>query len=66
MTKAGDVLDNDMIRAVYEHLGQRVTKQDDLVHIWTKYYLSIQAALYYETKGTLVLKQLIDRRSKRM
>ena len=45
MTNNIDVHDNELIRTTYEQLMQHVRKQDDLIHSWTKYYLSIQAAL---------------------
>lgn len=35
----------DLIKAAFEQLMQNVRSQDELVHSWTKFYLSIQAAL---------------------
>lgn len=40
-----DDFDKDMVRAVYEQLMETSRKQDDLVHSWTKFYLTIQAGL---------------------
>jgi hypothetical protein len=37
--------DKDLIRVVFEQLMEHARKQEDLVHSWTKYYLSVQAAL---------------------
>lgn len=37
--------DEQLIRTVFEQLMEHVRKQDELVHSWTKYYLSVQAAL---------------------
>ncbi len=37
--------DKDLIRTVFVQLMEHIRKQDDLIHSWTKYYLSIQAAL---------------------
>jgi hypothetical protein len=37
--------DKDLVRDVFDQLSQQIRKQDDLVHSWTKYYLTIQAAL---------------------
>jgi hypothetical protein len=37
--------DTDLVRPIFEQLMEHVRKQDDLIHSWTKYYLSVQAAL---------------------
>lgn len=44
MTNGNDS-DKDTVRAVYDQLMEHVRKQDDLIHSWTKYHLSIQAGL---------------------
>lgn len=36
---------NSLIQSVFEQLMENIRKQDELVLSWTKYYLSIQAAL---------------------
>ncbi len=45
MTNGATTPSIDLVRPVYDQLMQHVRKQDDLIHSWTKYYLSIQAAL---------------------
>jgi hypothetical protein len=37
--------DKELALSAFEQLMEHVRKQDDLIHSWTKYYLSVQAAL---------------------
>ena len=40
-----DQPDRELVKVTYQQLMEHIRKQDDRAHSWTKFYLSIQAAL---------------------